>query len=119
MSDTFWDPEALARSISKDQPQDASEKPATLAVSANDFDALEERIYRAVELVKNGRQAGASAESRLAEWESRAVRAEAQLQAQQLVVEQLESELRVLRGEREEVRQRMERVLKQLDVLEM
>jgi chromosome segregation ATPase len=125
MADSFWVPEAQAHavgplpSVTKDRPQSGLDKPAALTVSADDFDALEDRIYRAVELVKQGRQAGASIEARIADFESRAVRAEAQLQAQAVVVEQLENELQVLREEREQVRQRMERVLKQLDALEM
>jgi chromosome segregation ATPase len=124
MADSFWIPEAKHTagplpSITKDPPQSGPEKATALTVSSDDFDALEDRIYRAVELVKQGRQTGASTEARLAEYEARAVRAEAQLQAQSIVVEQLENELQVLREEREQVRQRMERVLKQLDALEM
>lgn len=125
MSNSFWLPEAQSHaasplpSITKDQPQSAPDKAVALAVSSDDFDALEDRIYRAVELVKQGRQIGATAESRIAEYEARAVRAEAQLQAQALVVEQLENEVQALREEREQVRQRMERVLKQLDALEI
>ncbi len=119
MSDSYWVPEAQMHGAGKDRPQNAPEAPAALAVSADDFAAIEDRIYRAVELVKQGRQAGATAEARITEWESRAGRAEAQLQAQALVVEQLENELKLLRSERDQVRQRMERLLKQLDALEM
>jgi chromosome segregation ATPase len=119
MSDSFWKPEPQTHAVSRDRPQNAPQEPAALAVSADDFAALEDRIYRAVELVKQGREAGATAEARITEWEARAVRAEAQLQAQALVVEQIESELSVLREEREQVRQRMDRLLKQFDALEM
>lgn len=128
MSNSFWFPNAkhLANdaepvNITKDEPEDMpdSDRSAALTVSVDDFDALEDRIYRAVELVKQGRQHGASTEARISEYEARAVRAEAQLQAQALVLEQLENEVQALREEREQVRQRMERVLKQLDALEM
>jgi chromosome segregation ATPase len=136
MSNSFWEPEVPPPADNRDQPQIVPEKPAALAVSADDFAAIEERIYRAVELVKQGRQVGATAEARIAEWESRALRAETQLQAQGLMVEQLEkelsalrrdhqqveqlqNELSLLREEREQVRQRMERLLKQLDALEL
>lgn len=128
MANSFWFPDAqhLANqgqpvNITRDEPEDMSEsdRSTALTVSADDFDALEDRIYRAVELVKQNRQQGASVEARISDFEARAVRAEAQLQAQALVMEQLENEVQALREEREQVRQRMERVLKQLDALEM
>jgi chromosome segregation ATPase len=128
MANSFWFPDAkhLANqaepvNITRDEPEDMpeSDRSTALTVSADDFDALEDRIYRAVELVKQGRQQGATTEARISDFESRAVRAEAQLQAQALVLEQLENEVQMLREEREQVRQRMERVLKQLDALEM
>ena len=129
MANSFWFPnakhlanEAEPVDITKDELEEdmsESDRSGALTVSADDFDALEDRIYRAVELVKQGRQNGASTEARVSEFEARAVRAEAQLQAQALVLEQLENEVQALREEREQVRQRMERVLKQLDALEM
>jgi len=149
MFESLWEPEATVRAPNREEPLNvldpnheaplnahAPEEPAALAVSADDFAAIENRIYRAVELVKQVRQAGATAEGRMAEWEARAVRAEAQVQAQSLMVEQLERELQALRKdrgqveqlelelqalrkEREQVRQRMERLLKQLDALEL
>ena len=45
--------------------------------------------------------------------------AEAQVQAQSPVVEQMQNELNGLRAERDQVRQRVERLLKQLDTLEL
>ena len=87
-------------------------EPAALALSANDFSALEERVVRAVELVKRERQARAAAEER-------AAKAEAQLTEQAPVVEQLKQEVRSLRTERDQVRQRVERLLSQLDSLEL
>jgi chromosome segregation ATPase len=119
MSETFWEPEAAAETAGDEQPQNAHEEPAALAVSADDFASLEERILRAVELVKRERQARAEAEAQKADLEASVAQAEGQVQAQSLVVEQLQSELHALRAEREQVRQRVERLLKQLDALEL
>jgi septal ring factor EnvC (AmiA/AmiB activator) len=103
-----------------------SEEPVALAVSADDFSALEERVRRAVDVVKRERQARAAVESRVAELETRATESEAhaaqaetQLQAQSPLVERLESEISALRAERDQVRQRVEKLLAQLDALEM
>jgi len=123
MSETFWESDAAVETASEtasvDQPQQTHEEPAALAVSADDFAALEERIRRAVELVKRERQARAGAEARSAELEARVTQAEAQVQAQSPLVEQLQIELNALRAERDQVRQRVERLLKQLDTLEL
>ncbi|MGO8932090.1 MAG: hypothetical protein ACLPLZ_07370 [Terracidiphilus sp.] len=108
------------------EEQQAHEEPVALAVSVDDFSALEERVRRAVEMVKRERQARAAAEARVAELESRATDsearatlAEAQFHTQSPVVEQLKSELSTLRAERDQVRQRVERLLAQLDALEL
>ena len=123
MSETFWESDAAvetaSQTASEGQPQQTHAEPAALAVSADDFAALEERIRRAVELVKRERQARAGAEARSAELEARVTQAEAQVQAQSPLVEQLQIELNALRAEREQVRQRVERLLKQLDTLEL
>jgi hypothetical protein len=86
--------------------------PETLALSANDFSALEERVLRAVNMVKRERQARA-------EVEERAAKAEAQLKEQAPLAEQLQKEVTALRAERDQVRQRVERLLAQLDALEL
>ena len=90
MSETFWESdgavetasESASQSANEGQPQHSHEEPAALAVSADDFAALEERIRRAVDLVKRERQARAGAEARSAELEARVTQAEAQVQAQ-------------------------------------
>jgi len=89
-----------------------ADDPGALTLSANDFSALEERILRAVEVVRRERQARAAAEER-------ADRAEAQLREQSPQVEQLEKDLSALRAERDHVRERVERLLGQLDTLEL
>jgi uncharacterized coiled-coil protein SlyX len=83
-----------------------------VALSADEFTALEERILRAVALVK--RERGARTEA-----EARAARAEAQLTEQVTGVEQLEKEVTALKAERDHVRERVERLLSELDALEL
>jgi len=94
------------------KPQHPSAEPATLTLSANDFSALEDRILRAVEVVRRERQARTAAEERAAS-------ADSQLRAQAALVEQLEKDLSALRAERDQVRERVERLLGQLDALEL
>jgi len=112
MTESFFDSEIAIEKQGGEQKKSAPAEPAALAVSVDEFAALEERIRRAVELVKRERQARAAAEER-------ASIAEAQLFAQSPVIEQLKSELNALRTERDHVRQRVERLLAQLDALEM
>ncbi|MGO8757001.1 MAG: hypothetical protein ACLQG3_02640 [Terracidiphilus sp.] len=113
-----WEGQAVEAQAAE-QPQAAHEEASALAVSVDDFAALEERVHRTVDLVKREREARKAAETRAAELDARAVQAEAQVQAQSPKVEQLQSELGALRAEREQVRQRVERLLKQLDALEI
>ncbi len=90
-------------------------EPVALAVSVDDFSALEERIRRAVDLVKRERQARAAAEERAA-----ATRRSADAHASCQLLEQLQNEIELaLRAERDQVRQRVERLLAQLDALEL
>jgi hypothetical protein len=84
----------------------------TLSLSIDDFAALEERIVRAVDLVKRERSARAAAEER-------ANQAEAKLNEQTPLAENLQKEVDALRGESDQVRQRVERLLAQLDALEL
>jgi hypothetical protein len=83
-----------------------------LAVSGDEFSALEERILRTVNLLKRERLIRTEAEER-------AAKAEAQLHEQAPLMEHLQKELNVLRAERDHVRQRVERLLSQLDALEL
>jgi hypothetical protein len=93
-------------------PQETARRPVTLTLSANDFSALEERILRAVEVVRRERLARAAAEER-------AARAEAQSGQLAPQIEQMEKELGLLRAERDHVRERVDRLLTQLDALEL
>ncbi len=84
----------------------------------DDFAALEERVLRAVETVKAERAARLAAEARTAalhaEFAASAPRIE--LQNQELTV--LREEVATLRAERIKVRERVERMLSQLDAIE-
>jgi len=116
MSETFWEPEvavpAQPEAQHEAEPQEPSAEPEALTMSVDDFAALEERIVRAVDMVKRERQARAAAEER-------AAHAETQLHEQAPRIEHLEKELHALKAERGHVRQRVERLLTQLDALEL
>jgi septal ring factor EnvC (AmiA/AmiB activator) len=88
------------------------ESSGNLALSISDFAALEERVARTIKVVKTERQARAAAEQR-------ADNLETQLSEQLTLVRSLEEEVRTLHGERDQVRQRVERLLSQLDALEV
>lgn len=79
-----------------------------LPMAVDDFSALEERILRAVELVKHERAARAEAEQN-------AARLQSLLDAQGALLEQAKEQLRTLEREREQVRHRVERLVKQMD----
>jgi hypothetical protein len=83
-----------------------------LALSSSDFSALEERVARAVKLVKSEREARAAAEHR-------AESLDTQLTEQLALAKTLQEEVRVLNAERDQVRKRVERLLTQLDSLEL
>jgi|GEM_PF-990659 len=95
-----------------EQQEPAAVPPVAVALSADEFSALEERILRAVDLVKRERTARTEAEER-------AVAAEAKLNGQSGEVEELQKEVEGLRAERDQVRQRVERLLSELDALEL
>ncbi len=81
-----------------------------LHVSADDFHALEEKVFRTIELLKSAREAKAAAERD-------AVRLRQQLEDREEQFESLRAEVVGLRKEREEVRTRVEKMLKQIDAL--
>jgi transcription initiation factor IIF auxiliary subunit len=86
-----------------------AQNPPEIPMAQDDyFQALEERVLNAVELLKREREQRAAAEERA---EHLARREEEQM-AQ---VIQLEDELSSLKKERDAVRQRVERLLKQLE----
>jgi chromosome segregation ATPase len=78
--------------------------------SAKDFQSLEDKIYRTIELLKAAREAKTHAERDVS-------RLRQQLKDQDHETHQLRAELVTLRKEREEVRTRVEKMLKQIDAL--
>jgi predicted nuclease with TOPRIM domain len=82
--------------------------PEMSMVAADDFAALEERVMRTVELLKNERERRSSAEEHVKQLAH-------QIEERAAHASRLEEELSRLKNEREIVRQRMERLLKQLD----
>jgi FtsZ-binding cell division protein ZapB len=112
MTDFGWDSEGSNEPQAELETHESGSETGTLTMSTNDFSALEERILRAVEVVRRERLARTVAEER-------ASRAEALAREQSSAVEQLEKDLQLLRAERDHVRERVERLLGQLDALEL
>lgn len=79
-------------------------------ISADDFHALEEKIYKTIELLKSAREAKAIAERD-------AARVREQLEEREEQIETLKGQVVTLRKEREEVRGRVEKIVKQIDSL--
>ena len=132
MSEFSWGPEVAEEARPEHQPESGAEEPGTLALSADEFSALEERILRAVNLVKRERLARSAAEERATLAEAKVTeqaqsaenlqRENENLQKESENLhkesENLHKELETLRAERDQVRQRVERLLSQLDALE-
>ncbi len=112
MLDTLWEMDNVENENESGNEAIAQAEAPALTVSADDFSALEERIVRTVEMVKRERQARLDAEER-------ATKAEAMLGEQSPHVEEIEREVQALKAEREQVRKRIERLLAQLDALEV
>jgi len=86
-------------------------EPETEARAINeDFPALEEKIYKAIELLRSAREGKAAAERD-------AQRLRDQLEQREEELDVLRGEMVSLRKEREEVRARVEKMLKQIDTL--
>jgi predicted nucleic acid-binding Zn-ribbon protein len=77
-------------------------------VPAEDFQALEEKIYRTIELYKGAKEARTAAERDVK-------RLREQLEEREEENEQMRRELVKLRREREEIRGRVEKMLGQMD----
>jgi predicted nucleic acid-binding Zn-ribbon protein len=79
-------------------------------VPADDFLALEQKVYRTIELYKAAREAQSAAEKD-------AQRLRGQLEERQEEVEHLRREVLQLRREREEIRGRVEKMLQQIGAI--
>jgi predicted nucleic acid-binding Zn-ribbon protein len=84
----------------------------TEQVPADDFQALEGKIYRTIEMYKAARQAQATAERD-------AQRAREQLEEREEQIVALRRETVQLKKEREEIRGRVEKMLEQIDSIEV
>ena len=82
----------------------------TEQVPADNFEALEEKIYRTIEMYKAARQAQATAERD-------AERAREQLEEREEQLVALRREAVQLRKEREEIRARVEKMLEQIETI--
>ncbi len=80
-------------------------------VPADDFQALEQKVYRTIELYKAAREARAASERDV-------TRLREQLEEREEEIEGLRREMVQLRREREEIRSRVEKMLQQIDTLE-
>jgi hypothetical protein len=83
-------------------------------ITADEFQALEQKVLRAVEIVKREREARAAAEAEVA-----ALRAqlEAEQASQAEALSAAQAQLSTLNQERDAVRQRVEKMLQQMDEL--
>jgi|SRR5271166_2450280 len=104
--------ETQGAGAAQEQAADSGGEASALRLSVDEFSALEDRIVRTVNLVKRERQERTAVEQRASE-------AEAKLREQMPLAERLEKEVKALQEERDEVRQRVERLLAQLDALEL
>jgi len=109
MSEILFKSEAADEAAQAEEPANET---GALALSADEFSALEERVLRAVELVKRERQSRADAEARAAASEARAAEQSGEL-------DRMERDVKQLRAERDHVRERVERLLKQLESIEL
>lgn len=82
----------------------------SVEVPADDFQALEEKVYRTIELYKAAREAKA-----VAERETQKLRH--QLEAREEEFDNLRREIIQLRKDREEVRARVEKMLRQVEAV--
>ncbi len=78
--------------------------------TTDNFHSLEEKVYRTIELLKHAREAKAAVERDLA-------RVREQLEAREEELDALKNDNLGLRREREEVRDRVEKLLNQIDLI--
>ena len=83
---------------------------STATISVDEFQALEQKVLRAVEIVKKEREARAKAEAEAAQLRE-------QLEFQTLVASEAQTAVNTLTKERENVKQRVEKMLQQMDDL--
>lgn len=83
---------------------------STATVSVDEFQALEQKVLRAVEIIKQEREARAKAEAEIASLRE-------QIEFQTLVAQEAQTAVNTLTKDRDNVRQRVEKMLQQMDEL--
>jgi chromosome segregation ATPase len=83
-------------------------------ISIDEFQALEQKVLRAIEIVKREREARATAEAEVVELRTQL---EEHLTKQADELTQAQNQLSTLNHEREAVRQRVEKMMQQMDEL--
>ncbi len=83
---------------------------STATISVDEFQALEQKVLRAVEIVKQEREARAKAEVEIANLKE-------QLEFQTLVASEAQAAVSTLSKDRDVVKQRVEKMLQQMDEL--
>ena len=83
---------------------------STATISVDEFQALEQKVLRAVEIVKQEREGRAKAEAEIANLKE-------QLEFQNLVASEAHAAVTTLSKDRDVVRQRVEKMLQQMDEL--
>ena len=83
---------------------------STSTISVDEFQALEQKVLRAVEIVRREREARAAAEAQV-------VSLNEQLESQLTAQIAVEAQLSAMSKERDAVRQRVEKMLQQMDEL--
>ena len=83
---------------------------STATISVDEFQALEQKVLRAVEIVKKEREARAKAEAEVTSLRE-------QLEFQTLVASEAQTAVNTLTKERDNVKQRVEKMLQQMDEL--
>jgi len=83
---------------------------ALLEVTADNLQALEEKVFRTIELLKAAREAKAAAEREAARLRESLDQRDGELQ-------HLRDDIMALRREREEIRGRVEKIMKEIDAI--
>lgn len=86
-------------------------------ISADEFQALEQKVLRAVELIKAEREAREAEHTARLAAEAELTQLRAQFDSHATRNNVVEDELKMLRQERDAVRKRVEKMLQQLDEL--
>ena len=83
---------------------------STATISVDEFQALEQKVLRAVEIIKQERESRAKAEAEIASLKE-------QLEFQTLVAQEAQTAVTSLTKDRDNVKQRVEKMLQQMDEL--